>query len=91
LAGAQPLPISALAVAATLKVSLPSALGWVPALPTSCWSPPSRRLTRPIPADSPADPLADSPGTLRIGDPPFYILAPTAAVRPMLMSATHWQ
>jgi hypothetical protein len=63
------LPTSPLAVAAALILSLRSVLGWVPALPTSCWSPHSRRPTRPIPAVSPADPVAEPAATLRIGDP----------------------
>jgi hypothetical protein len=69
------LPTSPLAVAAALFLSLRSVLGWVPALPTSCWSPHSRRPTRPIPAVSPADPVAGSAATLRIGDPPAGVLA----------------
>jgi hypothetical protein len=69
------LPTSPLAVASTLFLTLRSVLGWVPALPTSCWSPHSRRPTRPIPAVSPADPVAEPAATLRIGDPPFYVLA----------------
>jgi hypothetical protein len=69
------LPSSPLAVAAALFLSLWSVVGWVPALPTSCWSPPGRPPTSPVPAVSPADPLAEPAPTLRIGDPPFYVLA----------------
>jgi hypothetical protein len=47
----------------------------MPVLPTSCWSPHRRGLTRPIPAVSPADPVAEPAATLRIGDPPSYVLA----------------
>jgi hypothetical protein len=59
-----------------------SVLGRMTSLPASCWSLPRRRPTGPSPAGSPADPVADSPGTLRIGDLPTPFWPPTAAVRP---------
>jgi hypothetical protein len=43
------------------------------------------------PAVSPADPVADSLGTLRIGDPPMGILAAQGGSPATSMSATHWR
>jgi hypothetical protein len=43
------------------------------------------------PAVSPADPVADSPGPLRFGDPPMGILAAQGGSPAKSMSATHWR
>jgi hypothetical protein len=42
-------------------------------------------------AVSPADPVADSSGTLRIGGPPMDVLAAQGGSPAKSMSATHWR
>jgi hypothetical protein len=78
---AQLLAFSAVAVAATSKLLHLPTRGRVAGLPASCWSLHRRQPTRPTPADSAADPLADPAATLRIGDPPPAFWPHRAAVK----------